>query len=199
VKAGDMRPDPLVRLSLTLPEARAQFVSAAARGLRCVECSATAGRDSACKGSGYLRRPTDLRHLLADGLGTLPADLARFAPELLACSAERMARGLGPVAGVLRPWETCGLYDVRRGPWKFACIIGNRSNSDGWNLYVPPVRDFYGATPHLSGPEIGPEGRAAADRAALAAGFALVNADGIVCPWPAETPLPDPTGGNHGR
>ena len=35
-----------------------------------------------------------------------------------------------------------------------------------------------------AGPESGPAGMAAADRAALAAGFALMNADGPVLPWP---------------
>jgi hypothetical protein len=105
-----------------------------------------------------------------------------WSPGLLACSGWRVARELGPVVGLSGDW----FYDERDRKWWRAPLVKHAHNifvdDDGWTI----LGYSRTGTPYViaSGPETGDLGRSLADRAALAAGFALADGDGLVLPWP---------------
>lgn len=123
-----------------------------------------------------LSRPTGRYHALL-WLRERGHDLrwAEDQPQVLAWSVLSVARGGRSLFGLLPMWAPESRdnsdWDETRG-W-IACI-----GADGWSIA------FVGT----SGPETGPEGRAAADRAALAAGYALRNDDGLTLPPLPEVP-----------
>lgn len=159
-----------------------------------------------CRGTGYLRPPAPARHLLpVSELGDLPDALAVESAGLLACHVARVLAGLGGVQGVFEDWKNPGraiVNAVQRWPsgeyasrWCLSSdlrlevgslILGRHDYRPGWWLVENDLGRRQG--PRASGPETGPAGMAAADRAALLAGFALHNADGMVLPWPEVTP-----------
>ena len=118
----------------------------------------------------------------SDGLGG-EVDSVEWSVALLSCSARRVARGLGPVVGVLGEW-------TERNPrlwWRMAIGRGFDNAHVGPTGWAAGVADAHGRL--STGPETGPAGMAAADRAALLAGFALANADGtLTTPEPQEHP-----------
>lgn len=114
-----------IRLPLSRRECRLLVCDVAARGLRCTICRGrrvagvgpiepdyvTIGPCEACNGTGYLRRPHSLTHLLDAPLGTLPPDLAGHSAELLSVSAARISVGLGAIVGVRQPPTPTVLHD----------------------------------------------------------------------------------------
>lgn len=90
-----------------------------------------------------------------------------------------------PIAGVLSAWQIEDDGRPRRrdvlGRFNFgSTVIGDPGPMDDrgprWVLWNGTVRDDMGGPTHIaSGPETGTEGKAAADRAALGAGFALLD------------------------
>lgn len=144
-----------VRLDLSRPEVRAHVARLMAVGLDGV------------------RPPAPAWHLLPPGESAtpLPPEWAPHAPALLACHVARVVAGLPGIRRVLPPWERDGGASHRMATdTAWACEV----TADGWAC-------SYGWS---HGPETGPAGMAAADAAALAAGCALMNADGPVLPWP---------------
>lgn len=191
-----------VRLPLTRPEAAWHLARTLAAGERCPTCKGSrmapitvdpAYPCADCSGTGYLRPPAPAWHCLPVALGgALHFTAAQHSAALLACSAWRVKAGLGPVRGPLGAWA---LYDYGMAPRKV------------WQRAVPGVGDavvsvwedcvyHHGWTfdpscsaNRLHGDEIGAPGRACADAAALAAGFACIDDDGsLTLPWPTEMP-----------
>lgn len=115
-----------------------------------------------CDGTGKIRR-------------TVPA--AEASAKLLAASVAGVVAGRGVVQGVLSAWdEGFGVRWNDRGSMiafaddpldDIAPVPGARK---GWMIRLPQS-----AEPLASGPETGPAGRAAADAAALALGWALLD------------------------
>lgn len=140
--------------------------------------------------------------LPAADLGELADEYAGHSAALLACSAWRVAAGMGPIVGVLGAWSVEGDGRPRRRSvapvvdrW-FAVVVDRLSpmsdhDAPFWALVDNTVRDRWGGLVHQSrGPETGAPGRAAADAAALAAGFALLGGDAsLLLPWPDACPL----------
>lgn len=131
-----------------------------------------------------------LRHLAATGHpawhlrdiasgGTLTVQVAA---EAVAWSVVSVERGGRVLRGLTGAWDDS--WDVR---WMIAGLgtgsplctaSGSVSTPSGWSVRISGV-------PHerwLHGPETGPLGRAAADAAALTAGFGLLNPDGLTLP-----------------
>ena len=182
-----------VRLPLTRPEVRQRIATVMGVGVRCPGChgDGTDGRAAiaaclACHGTGYLRPPAPARHLLpASELGDLPDALAGESAGLLACHLAIVLNGGAGLRGVQSAWfPDSHLDDVW---WRGRVGQGEPCNMlvgvDGWEVIRPGTNPIVIA----SGPETGPEGMAAADRAALLAGFALQSADGMLLPWPTLT------------
>jgi hypothetical protein len=203
------------RLPTDRPESRWQVARVMERGVRCpVGCPdrhevhaaipATVHRAGdafaralgmtpcGCQGSGWLLRPTPTYHLLTRAESPTGHNLGdAVAAELVGCQVGRVVAGLGPIAGVLgkwlvhhherdRSWTRHLVIDLHHqggGLWARDTLQGDH----GWQCSLVPGVD----TIWLQGPETGPEGMAAVDRAALDHGFALQNPDGtIVAPWP---------------
>lgn len=104
------------RLPLARPEVRLRVAALMAAGEPCHICLRhkfpEAPACATCRGSGYLRKPAPLWHLLPAaevGPGGLPPELAQYAPDLVACSVARGLAGLAPVADI-SVWrrENCG-------------------------------------------------------------------------------------------
>lgn len=186
-----------LRLPTARPEVRSQIARVMAAGERCSTCvggEVDVGNDvpskcGRCNGTGYTRKPDPIWHLLpaTESPTGLPPELAASSPGLIACSVARVAVGLGVVRGVLLPW-----HERRTGAYR-STVDGPDPDSP-WEARVlrTPLQGGRAVSWQAvagSGPEPGDAGKALADAAALAAGFALVNAAGtVVLPWPAETP-----------
>lgn len=169
----DNRSPVFLRLPLHRPEARAHVARLMAGGL-----------DGA-------RRPAPAWHLLSpdESPTGLPAALAKHAAELLACHVARVAVGLegvlcaaGAYATFRRPKFNYAGRGVERVSTcqRYKVLVYEPQDGQtpgGWYVTGPGLAD-------IRGPETGPAGMAAADRAALTAGFALATDAGIVAPWP---------------
>lgn len=130
--ASDRREEPprsALHLDLDHPLGRARLAHVLAAGLACPACEGKrrvtynnvaerlrecglnppadmTGDCEPCSGTGYLRRPSDVRHLLPVAeLGTLPDEHAQHSPALLAWHAEDVGRGGRGVVGVYGPRE----------------------------------------------------------------------------------------------
>ena len=133
-----------------------------------------------CHGSGYLRRPSSVRHLMPAGEGgDLPDALAQHAPALLAHHALDVAAGGRGVVGVI-PTAWRDVFDGHAcrdhnegGPF---CVARATPNpiGDGWWF----KRGYYDPHATAKGPETGDAGKSCADAAALSSGYALVDEDG---------------------
>ena len=185
-----------LKLPLHRPEARAQLCRVLAAGERCPECKGarvdtTKPITSAttpcpiCHGSGYLRKPAPAWHLLpATEGGTLPATLAEHSPALLARHARIVAAGGEGIVGVLGEWVFNGGGSV--DTWCRFAVVGEDPSPGNIGLVAldtldytrNPVRGWWRYGGPL-GPETGAAGRACADAAALAAGYALLT-DGVL-------------------
>jgi hypothetical protein len=128
---------------------------------------------SCCNGSGYLRPPADVFRWLPTGEGGQARP--EWSPGLLACSAWRVARGLGPVKGVLA-WRCWGSAGVPEGFTRYQLV-----EADGSVRYLADVGRRRGSR----GAPI--DERAERAREAVAAGYALADGDGLVLPWPEVT------------
>ena len=133
------------------------------------------GFGCACHGNGaWIRKPAPAWHLLPVALGgTLPNEYAEHSPALLACHAQRVAAGFPGLLGMLSSVE---LYDHPpvRPRW-------DRRGNTG--LLTWCVRDLGWVVDGAGdGPEIGEAGKSCADAAAIAAGYALLDADGLRLP-----------------
>ena len=102
--------------------------------------------------------------------------------EVLAWSVLSVVEGGEPaLLGILKAWaiESDGRH--RRRLRYDGARIGLVASSAGWAMWTTDERDDMGGPTRLAeGPETGREGRAAADRSALAAGYALRNEDGTL-------------------
>jgi hypothetical protein len=165
------------------------------------------GRQSCGCANGHLRPPHPVRHLLpAQEMGDLPPEHPEWSPGLLACSAWRVSVGLNPVVGILGEYSRShgtrnrSVISGKGGGWGFVLRVfdsareladvrtqgGSFEDFPGWRC-APGEIDKPAPLWWKSsfGPETGDAGKAAADAAALAAGFALANADGtLTLPWP---------------
>jgi hypothetical protein len=141
-----------------------------------------------CAGTGYLRPPADVFRWLPTGEGgqTRP----EWSPGLLACSAWRVARGLGSIVGVAGEWTISDDCSMRVSPddegW-VVCYVGPNGNRPASGNWTPGWTLYARGRVVACGPETGDLGRSLADRAALAAGYALADGDGLVLPWPEVT------------
>lgn len=177
-----------LRLPLSRPECRAQLLRILATGLRCAACEGRVAKLAAgewvrvptvapcanCNGTGWLRKPASAYHLAPpEEGGALPAEHAAHAPALLAAHAMSVARGGPGIVGVLGRWQ--GHERLTR-----RALCGDDADvfvcDRGWE-----VRD---GNDHLlaHGPETGPAGRALADAAARAHGYALLDGDTLTLP-----------------
>ena len=180
----------VVRLDPALAPVRDHIARVMAEGVRCPRCHGDGTIPDPmqihppmcqdCSGFGYLPPPSPIEHLLDRPGSRLTAD------ESAACVAwsYRSWRVGGPVLrGVIAPY-----YDAIDNGWGRVDCVGAgvsvgvypraRENGQGWRVIFHGTDD----TPDIevSGPETGPDGRACADRAALAHNFALLNDDGSV-------------------
>ena len=141
-----------VRLPLTRPEARNRL---------CVVLAA---------------RGSPAWHLLPVALGgQLPAEYAHHSAALLACFATRVAAGMGGIVDVLPSWRWISKYGRH---WRRGDTLDVRERdvlSEGWHAGWRCRRERCAA-----GPETGEAGKFAADAAALAAGFALLDEGGVL-------------------
>lgn len=159
-------------------EVRAHLARLLAVGLRCPSgCTGAApdaGCPHGCAGTGYLRKPAPCAHLMPRAeLGTLPDDLARHAPFLLAHHARSVAAGGPGVTMIVSEWKH-NPHDTL-WTWRRNQVPLTRPGPQvsigtyGWSIGGP-----------MGGTETGDAGKAAADAASLAAGYALVDGDGGV-------------------
>lgn len=172
---SDLWPDALVTIGLVPRGERGRVFRAPIADLDIVLDAA--GRAHVARlmavGLDGVRPPAPAWHILPSGetATPLPPEWAPHAPALLACHVARVAAGLPGVRRALPPWEQDGGASYRMATYtKWACEV----TADGWAC----------SSGWSHGPETGPAGMAAADAAALAAGFALMNAGGPVLPWP---------------
>lgn len=170
-----------IRLDPHRPEVIAHLARWLAEGERCPNCIegrigglAPCSRPCAtCSGSGHLRKPARVAHLLPKYLGgTLDTERAGDA---LAWSVRSVRAGGEVLRDIAGRWSPYG----NRGEGRVGITSKNLIARVGGGL-------FYGwevlcfSNPH--GPETGADGRACADAAALRAGFALDNGDAVI--WP---------------
>lgn len=188
-----------IRLDLGRPECRAQLARVLGRGLDCPKCGGTGEMDDhdtiehdqrkcvSCLGSGWDRPPAPVRHLVPRAeLGDLPDEHSVHSAALLTAHALDIAAGGRGVVGVLGPWvnQTGDAYPKGSRGWGREVVAGERP----WPCWVhaPEWRagtfQWYVGQTHASGSESGHEGRRLADEAALSAGFALIEPDGIRLP-----------------
>jgi hypothetical protein len=123
--------------------------------------------------------------------GQLPDSLAEHSPLLLACHVARVVMGVCGIVGVLGKWyrDAYMVRDARdcltrRQDAVVSLISASAANgSPTWQ-----VDDEHGSGVAF-GTEVDEAGRACADAAALAAGFALLSNDNTATlPWPEVTP-----------
>jgi hypothetical protein len=118
----------------------------------------------------------------ATELGDLPDMLAAHSAALLACDVARVRDGKAGIVGVLGPWrDALGL--AGDGVYHRACSTGGIGSYYRDRTWVGSIQPGWGARNSVGwtdGPETGDAGRDAADRAALASGFALLGADGSI-------------------
>lgn len=177
-------PFTLIRFDLTLSPVRDHIARVMAEGVGCPRCHGDGTIPDPmqihppmcqdCSGFGYLLPSAPIEHLMDRHGSRLTA------AQSAACVAwsYRSWRVGGPVLrGVIRPrsvfyqgngWLGAHGYTVKGAP-------DSRVTKRTWGWRIGP-----GNIPLASGPETGSEGRACADRAALAHNFALINDDGSV-------------------
>jgi hypothetical protein len=196
----DNRSPVFLRLDLRRPEVRSQIARVLASPV-CPRCGGTSKVETIygcpdCSETGK-RTPTPIWHLLptTEG-GTLAAEYAAHSAALIACSVARVAVGLGVVRGVLGAWaEWQGSTERRgrvirvwRGGLKRKSATSNGSAHVAWNRwYLTDDACQTEERDHAAHPtENVWEAYACAriDAAALAAGFALLGANGIALPRP---------------
>lgn len=181
-----------IRFSTKRAEVRHRVCVVMAAGLRCMcdngNVQTAAGTDEcgACYGSGrvgYVRAPAPCWRFLPEHEGgQLPQRYAEHAPLLIAAHVAAVTTGRAAVCGLLGEWDP--EYDCRWsevGQWRTRSVVG-RVERDfepcGWR-FGPPDE-----TPRAQGPELGDEGCALGDAAALAWGFALLDNGILRVAWP---------------
>lgn len=167
-------------------EVRARLAWWLAQGERCPDCDGgVQDRDNlhgvagvgcgTCDRTGYLRPPHPPWWAL-DGPGPLTAEQSAF---VLAVNVVRVAAGMGPIRGVRGPWriyKSEGAYKT----WIRPLVAGHAYEMF---MFEPDTRFRRGGWSVLGradGPEMGPEGMATADAAALGLGVALLSPDGTL-------------------
>ena len=191
-------PIDIVSLPLFRMEARHRLCVVLASPQECDASGCDAGRlsmekpngngyDAACSkcgGTGYKKsfRPSGWHLLPQSEGGLLPDHLAHLAPSLLACHALQISYGFGEVAGLLSPWALEGvrvpIVQRQNLLLELQCGSGRgRGISRGWRALLRGKEGLrrWGV---VAGPEYLEEGEKAADRAALGAGYALLQEDG---------------------
>ncbi len=160
-----------VRLDLHRPECIDRVIRVLAAGVRCERC-----RGSGCV-AAFDGDALDCSHCEATGYSIAPADLAwtRDLPAwqagpILAASVLRVVAGEGHIQRLIPPWVHVPKYDEWTREGKCYTAPGT-----GW-WFHPRMERIAG------GPETGEAGKAAADAAALAAGYALDNGDRCLIP-----------------
>lgn len=126
-----------------------------------------------CNGTGYLIQPADL-----GWTRTLPAWQAAA---ILAASVRRVVAGEGPVVGMLGEHDDDEQGRFLSHPHSDDPGTWTHVGLAGWEFVV----DWHEKVPRKHGPASGDEGRAMADAAALAAGYALDNGDHVLIPLTA--------------
>lgn len=180
--AVHMDPD-RIRLDCLRPEVQARVGRVLAAGVRCAACSGPAvlrdDRCPDCDDYGYLRKPSPIWHIL-DAARTNTLSNQHIA-EAVAHSVRNVARGGEVLRNIKGDWSPLpdGLGVAR------ADVIG-----EGTACWVTRKSGWLSAGKR--GPETGPEGRAKADAALLAANIAYIDGGALVLP---DLPL-EP---HHGR
>lgn len=184
-----------ILLPLTRPECRAQLARVLATGLR---CPCVAVRDDLarrglpvadvacvqCGETGWTRPPRPCFHLLprVEG-GSLPDEYVQHAPVLLVAHARDVAAGGPGIVGVLKTWAPVPGYPDSGARWLMSGEplearegrYGSVTEEQGWSLVnACSVRAY--------GPETCDAGMAAADRAALAHHYALIDGASVRVP-----------------
>lgn len=114
--------------------------------------------------------------------------------EVLAWSVLSVARGGGAIEDIIpiyvQPHPGTESF-IRRDPDTAGpcCVYLGTPTLNGWGWWFK--RGYYDLRTTASGPETGDLGRAAADRAALVAGYALRNEDGTLTLPPLPGPKPE--------
>lgn len=127
---------------------------------------------------GYTRPPHDLTPYLPTTLPGGRIASVEHSAALLVASVRGIVAGVGPVAGVVGPWQDCGDgvwgRSVSHGGVALTFADGGMYASagpTGWRIYFDP-----------RGPETGEAGRVCADAAFLRLRFALLDADTLTPP-----------------
>ena len=184
-------PFTLIRFDLTLSPVRDHIARVMAEGVPCHICLRAKFPDApacaTCRGSGYILPPTPIEHLLDRPGSRLTA------AQSAACVAwsYRSWRVGGPVLrGVLTSWASMAPHFPDAAHARNAVSLGSTGDCVGGRpgrevavCHPTPGRvGWFLLAAHAAsaGPETGPDGRACADRAALAHNFALINDDGSV-------------------
>jgi hypothetical protein len=160
-----------VRLPLARPECRANVLRVLARGER-----NTLGSCCDDPGHDWLRKPAPTYHLVTpDEGGTLPAEHAQRSAALLAHHAVDVARGGKGIVGVLGGWVENAAPHLA-GTWRRKSLTGSDACSEVWH------REWFLRASNIDCLAHGRHdssdaGKAAADTAALARGFALLDGD----------------------
>lgn len=170
------------RLDLTRPEALDHVARVLARGVRCDLCGGTAASAYAvslgarsspcphCTGSGYLRPPAPVWHLLdAERTGVLSR---RHIAEAVGWSVRSVALGGRPLQGVLGSWEWC---ELDYGAWCRMALVDSacRPGYGGARNRVHGDRRSFDLTEGL---------RAERDVNALSTGFGHIDGDTLTLP-----------------
>jgi len=145
-----------------------------------------------CNGTGYTRPRHDLGHVTqAERAGKITSTVAAA---ILWVSCQRVEAGLGPVLDALRPWKEFSPGHWQRLGRDLASKAGVSDRSSpafrthGWYCLNRWRSRETVSSRNPQGHEFGSKGKACADRAALAAGYALLDGGSILLPHPDGTP-----------
>ena len=183
----------VVRLDPALAPVRDHIARVMAEGVRCPACggrgwsgTVVGDRCSHCTG-GYLLPPSPIEHLM-DRHGSRMT--AAQSAACVAWSYRSWRRGGAMLRGVLTSWASMAPHFPDAAHARNAVSLGSTGDGVGGRpgrevavCHPTPGRvGWFLLAAHAAsaGPETGPDGRACADRAALAHNFALINDDGSV-------------------
>ena len=165
----------VVRLDPALAPVRDHIARVMAEGVPCHICLRAKFPDApacaTCRGSGYILPPTPIEHLLDRPGSRLTAEQSAV---LVGWSWTSWRRGGAALQGYIVLSGERGGHGI---DWN-GTFLDLAVHSTGWCITRGIRYDLI-----AEGPEMGEAGRAAADRAALAANIALLNPD-----WSVVTP-----------